>query len=321
MTKKASLVMLACLFGCNGLQSGSTKAVPWTTVGSRGGNTLPVPLLYKKSATIGFDWIDLNNVAVNASGDVFASTFRLVKEVRPPFTGRTHGRIKVLVKCCKYYPVAVGADDKGEEFFLDFCCGAHPHGGLYLIRKHGGLDLLCRGPHCGTDSSFAVDANGNVFTFSYVETCSGPGTTCTNVYEIVKQGDTWLKPAQYGPQLPFQVSSIAVDAAKNLYMSASCYQCPGHPIYMMDASYKVSRVGKWFTNSPEIAVERGCKVSCDVYVSLGNKMLTISPPFRGETNGTLKTIYYGNIGNIAVQRGNIYAIVNEPAPLIELSPP
>ena len=316
------------LAGCGGSQANGPMPLGavgnvtpgLTAVDGRNGNPLAAPLLYKKTATIGNAWIDLNNLAVNDSGDVFASTFQGVKEVIPPFTGRTHGKIRTLVKCCKYYPDAVAADSKGNEFFLDFCCGAHPHGGLYRIGERGALDLLCRGPHCGTDSSFAVDANGNAFTFSYVENCSGQPNTCTNIYEMAKQGDSWLKPVQYGPQLPFGVFSIAVDAANNLYMSVSCYQCPGKAIYVMDSSYRVSQVGKWFSQTPEIAVERGCKESCNVYASLTNKIVKIAPPFTGKTNGKIATIYYGEIGNLAVQRGNIYALVNGATSLVELSP-
>ncbi len=319
------LIMLA---GCDGSQASGPmpigavgKAIPdLTAVDGRDGNPLAAPLLYKKTATIGHGWVGLNNLAVNDSGDVFASTSQGVKEVIPPFTGPTHGKIRTLVKCCKYYPDAVAADSKGNEFFLDFCCGAHPHGGLYQIGERGGIELLCRGPHCGTASSFAVDANGNIFTFSYVDNCSGQPKTCTNIYKMVKQGDSWLKPVQYGPQLPFGVFSVVVDAAHNLYMSVSCYQCPGRAIYMMDSSYRVSQVGKWFSSTPEVAVERGCKESCNVYASLTNKILKIAPPFTGRTNGKITTIYYGEIGNLAVQRGNIYALVNGSTSLVELSP-
>jgi hypothetical protein len=323
MSKKICFVILACLFGCSGVQGGSAKIIPvWTAADGRGENPLAAPLLYKKTATIGRGWDEIENLAVNYRGDLFATTGSWqIKEVIPPFTGPTHGKMKTLVKCCKYYPDAVAADEAGDEFFLSLGGGSHPHGGLYRVGKNAGIELLCRGQSCGTDSSFAVDANGNIFTFLFVSNCSGQGKTCTNVYKMTKQGDTWLKPVQYGPQLPFAVSLIAVDAAKNIYLSASCYQCPGYPIYRMDGSYNVSRVGKWFSGTPVIAVGRGCKKSCDVYVSLTNRIVEISPPFTGKTNGKINTIYYGSgIGNIAVQGRNIYAIVDGAKSLVELSP-
>src|SRR5579872_3328940 len=136
MIRKISFIALAGLFGCSGIQDASTKMMPaWTAEHGRAENPSAVPLLYKKTATIGHGWPGINGVAVDQTGDVFVATGDFqVKEVRPPFTGPTHGKIKTLVKCCEYAPGAVGVDSKGDEFFLSV---GGSRAGLYRIGPNG----------------------------------------------------------------------------------------------------------------------------------------------------------------------------------------
>jgi hypothetical protein len=90
---------VAMLGGCGGSQSqlSPTARVAQGSVAATKTATRPGA---EKIILVGSGWVAPSGVAVDDKGDFYVSDYRLgeVREVSPPFTGRTHGKMRTVAK-------------------------------------------------------------------------------------------------------------------------------------------------------------------------------------------------------------------------------
>ena len=110
-----------------------------------------------KIILVGSGWKGPGYIAVDAKGSVYVADYlSLVKEVSPPFTGRTHGKIRIIQKYFSALGIAV---DSHENVYVSE--DSNP-GYIEQITPQGVISTVCSGVGTGL-SGIAVDSSENVY--------------------------------------------------------------------------------------------------------------------------------------------------------------
>jgi hypothetical protein len=283
--------LLAALAGC--IASPSQPSVP-TTAQPHVVNAVGPP--GTKIILVGTGWKGPGGLAIDAKEDAYVvDTLSVIKRVSPPFTGRTHGKIRTILKD-SYSPLGIAVDGHENVYFswdadVDF---------VEQITPKGVKNLVYRGYGQGF-GSVAVDGNEDVYaTANY----NNHGSYYGSIYFIAHtRSGGWKAPVSVGPKFPSGVGPIAVDAERNIYVGDPF----DHDVKKLTPSGKIVKVGSNL-EAAGIATPLGCKVRCPVYVTDGNRLEKISPPFDGPTHGKITEIGYGFSGpeGVAVRSGDVF---------------
>lgn len=215
-----------------------------------------------------------------------------VRKITPPFTGRTHGKITVIVKYFSAIGVAV---DTRENVYL---VQEGNTGTIEQITPKGVKNTVCSG--FGPDFvSVAVDTSEDVYT-----------TDGTYLYYVAhKSAGGWRSPVKVGPSFSDGgVVGLAIDAQRNLYAA----DFSANTVTKIEPSGKAIAVGSGFNAPSDVAISVTCKASCPVYVSdRGHDAVKkVSPPFDGSTHGTITRVGYGFVSplGVAARQSNVYVV-------------
>jgi streptogramin lyase len=245
-----------------------------------------------KIVLVGSGWKGPGYIAVDGKGSVYVADYgSLVKEVSPPFTGRTHGKIRIIQKYFSALGIAV---DSHENVYVSE--DSNP-GYIEQITPQGVINTVCSGVGTGL-YGIAVDSSENVYA------AGG-----NDLYLIRhKRGGGWKTPVRTGPKFKYRdAAGIAVDAQHNLYVTENG---AGNGVEKIEPSGKIITIGSGFKGPDDVAVGPGCKAACAVYVAdtADNAIKKVSPPFTGPTHGKITEIGYGFSypGGVAAWGGNAY---------------
>lgn len=201
-----------------------------------------------KIILVGSGWKGPGYIAVDAKGSVYVADYSMVKEVSPPFTGRTHGKIRIIEKDLSPLGVAV---DSHENAYVS--AGGNP-GYIEQITPNGTKNTVCSGIGTGF-IGIAVDISENVY--------AADGTYLYFIRH--KRGGGWKTPVRTGPKFKYSdAAGIAVDAQDNLYVTENG---AGNGVEKIEPSGKTITVGSGFQGPDDVAVALGCNSGCAVYVA------------------------------------------------------
>jgi hypothetical protein len=282
---------VAMLTGCDGSQS----QLPTTGVDTTNARTSAAKIIL-----VGTGWVAPLGVAVDDKGDVFVADYQLdeVREVSPPFNGRTHGKIRVLAKALDS-PISVALDGKGNVYIAG--------GGILQITPTGVRNTVTTQIYGG----IAADANEDVYVASN-----------NSLYFIQhKAGGGWKNPAQIPPTNINNAVAVALDGRNNLYAVVTP-NGKSPTALKIEPGGKTTLIGSAWQGPEGIAVPMGCKTSCPVYVSDGNNVKKVVPPFTGPHHGKTTIIGYGFSGpiGVAAKGTNVYVSDTGNAQVKEVLP-
>jgi hypothetical protein len=285
-------VAAAMLAGCVGMhmQPGPPTSVVQNMLGA---TTSAIHPGSAKIILVGTGWAAPSGVAVDSKGNVYVGDFQLaeLKEVSPPFTGRTHGKIRVLARQLGS-PNSVAVDGKGNVYVG--INESPPAATLLQITPAGVKNTVTKQIDV---YGIAVDSSQNVYAASDA-----------NVYKIAhKSGGGWKAPVRVGPDFS-QPIDVARDAQGSLYIA----ELGTNAIEKLEPSGKLVTVGSGFTSPSGVAISLGCKITCAVFVADAghNEVKKVTPPFTGAKHGKITEIGYGFNGpeRVAAKGTDVYVV-------------
>jgi sugar lactone lactonase YvrE len=228
---------------------------------------------------IGFGWSRPAAVTLDAKGNVYVAdpSAGEVKEVSPPFTGATHGKVRRIGSGFTQ-PWGIAVDGKGNIYVSDT-------DRIVQIARNGLLSTVAAGLSYPT--GIAVDARGIVYEVGEGLSSAQPAWMVLRIEP--KRGGGWKAPTSFGSGF-VGPSSVAVDVAGSVYVADAAN--PGSTVKEVEPSGRIVTIGSGYKTAQGVAVLASCKSKCLVYVadSVANVVDRVSP------SGTMTQIGYGFSG-------------------------